>query len=249
MDTTAIAAALCRQYEVRPTSGGLSVVSPLRYDDGDRVVLFIASADGQYIVDDNGEAAMRLMTEGVDLDAARVQQWLAGLPAIRGVAWDGEEEHLVATTRDANALADAVMRVAECSIQMQALAALRVERTLSDFKEQVVALLREVAEETGVDARYDVPVDQDQQLYADVYFASATPLAVVVAPNVPRLLEAELMWMNARRMGDPTKVIAVVEDANKIGVKQYTRANYFTDKTVSFMAGSFRALVKSTLAH
>lgn len=122
MDAKLLAAALCQQYQIQPTSGGgLSVVTPLRYDDGDHVVIFVSVTASGYQVDDNGEAAVRLMHDGVDLDGGRVRQWLDSLPHVHGVSWDDGDEHLCATTGQAGSLPGLVMRVAECSVQMQAL--------------------------------------------------------------------------------------------------------------------------------
>lgn len=254
MDTKTLAAALCQQYQVQPTSGGVfSVVTPLRYDDGDHVVVFVREENSRYKADDNGEAAFRLMQEGVDFDSARLRQWLNSLPEIHGVAWDDDEENLASFAESPARLPEVVMRVAECSIQMQALAALRVDRVSGpDFKEQIVSVLREVSAETGIEAKYDVPVDQDQQLITDVYFLTETPLAVVAASTTNRLLEAQLMWANAKRIGDRLKVIAVVDDPAKIGIKNFTRANYFTDKTVAYqnLEAPFRTLVRDeVIAH
>lgn len=251
MNLEALSKDLCHQFEIRSVQNGFTVVTPLRYEDGDHVVIFVTpSNSGGLRVDDNGEAAVRLMFDGIDLDTPRIQTWLDSLRHTYGVMWSAEDERLFCEVPDEASLPNAIIRVAECSSQMQALGALRVERSISDFKDRIIGVLREVEKESGVAAKYDVPVDPDQQLYADAYFiAEKTSLTIIVASTVERLLEAELIWSTARRYNDPMKVIAVVEDAAKIGLKQFVRANYFTDKTVQYrdMAGSFHKMIADSL--
>lgn len=249
MNAAELSAALCQQYRVQPTSGGLSVITPMRYDDGDHVVVFISRVNGKYQIDDNGEAALRLMYDGIDLDGSRIGAWLQTIKEIHGVAWSDDEEHLVAFASGPEQISDCVSRIAECAAQMQAMTVLRADRSLSDFKDRVIEVLKAIQKETGIEARYDVSVDPDAQLFCDAYFLTDTPLAIVVAPNAQRLLEAELMWLNAKRLHDPLKVLAVVDDPKKVGIQQVMRANYFTDKTVAYnnMDASFRSLVRDAL--
>lgn len=253
MDTKSLQAELCKGFRIQSSpSGSLSVVTPLVYEDGDHIVLFISNTQNQqFRIDDNGEAAFRLMTEGLDLERGKVSEWIASLSKSYGVHWDSDQDELFATAASPSQVADAIARVAECSAQMQALSALRVERKQSTFKEEVLKVLAEIERETQVQVKYDVPVDPDHQLIVDAYFLSKTPLAVVIASSTERLLEAELMWTNARRLGDPMRLIAVIEDVDKIGTKQVMRANYFTDKTVQFrnMAKAFHGLVRDELKH
>jgi hypothetical protein len=48
-----------------------------------------------------------------------------------------------------------------------ALACLRRARPVSDFRERVVRVVQEAAASVGVEARFDVPVDESQSLRAD----------------------------------------------------------------------------------
>jgi hypothetical protein len=251
VDIQAISNSLCRQYLVYGTSsGGATVRTPLRYDDGDNIVVFLSSKDGRVIVDDNGEAALRLMFDGIDVDNNKIHSWLDGVAAVTGVRWDHDEECLYCEAADENDLAEAITKVSEVSAQMQAMTALRCGRAMSDFKDRIIQVLRNIEQETGIEARYDVPVDLDKQLIADAYFLSAKPVSIVVASTRERLMEAELMWSVAQMRNDPMKVIAVVEDAKKIGIKQYSRANYFTDKTVEYNGNSaaFGAMLSKQLS-
>jgi hypothetical protein len=240
---------LCKDFSIRKTAEGIAVVTPFRYDDGDSIVVFVRQIeDGTYRIDDNGEAATRLIFEGLDLDSTALQAWLSNLSMLHNIAWDDEKEALT-TNASQDMLERRILAVAEASAQMQALVALKRERRETNFKEQVIRILQEVQAETKIEARYNVPVDKAQQLYADAYFASKTPLIIVAANNAERLLEAELMWANAQRLGDPSYIVAVVENIQAVGARQFQRAGYYTDKTVEFsgMPEAFRQMVATRL--
>ncbi len=57
---------------------------------------------------------------------------------------------------------------------------------------------------------------------------------IIAATTTLRLMEAEMIFFDCARRKEPAYVLALVEDARAIGFKQYTRANYYTDKTVEF---------------
>ncbi len=84
---------LCKDFEVRETTDGWLVVTPLQYDDGDRVVIFADRVpDGSWLVHDNGEAALRLMFDSVDPDSARAQAWLED--HAQRVSWNEEDSQI-----------------------------------------------------------------------------------------------------------------------------------------------------------
>ncbi|WP_295429002.1 hypothetical protein [uncultured Thiodictyon sp.] len=131
-----------------------------------------------------------------------------------------------------------------------ALACLRRARTVSDFRERVVQVVQAAAASLGVEARLDVPVDESQSLRADVYLLSRVPLIVIAATSAQRLMEAEIIWLDAARRQEPAYVLATVEDARAVGINQYTQANYYTDKTVEFTgAKALGELVAHQLRH
>jgi hypothetical protein len=111
-------------------------------------------------------------------------------------------------------------------------------------------MLKEVEREANVPARYDTPLDAKRLFVADCLFLSERPVAVIVAGSTERLLEAELAWSHLRQIGDPTRVVAVVEDAKQVGLKQKARADYFTDKTYEYrdFESVFREAIKQTVA-
>lgn len=113
----------------------------------------------------------------------------------------------------------------------------------------MIDIVQEVARDAGVEYRQDVPVDESGSLMVDVYIASPTPLMVVAATSIQRLMEAEIIWLDAAHRREPAYVLATVESAQAVGISQYTRANYYTDKTVEFASPALRNLVSSRLQH
>lgn len=247
MDTKQLQSELCKGFYIRPTeAGGVSISTPFTYDDGDSVVLFVLPiSDGTFRIDDNGEAAFRLMTDGVSIEKGKPQAWIKSLEFSHQVFWDEVDEELFAVVSSAAEVADAAMRVAECSAQMQVLSAFRQDRKISDFKDQIMSVLREVEKETQIEARYDFAADPNQQIFVDAYFMSKIPISVVVATSGERLMEAELLWSMSQQLKDPMRVIAVFEDMTKFSDKQLARASYYTDKAVPWkgMPAAFRKLM------
>ena len=234
MDTKTLQADLCSGFHISPTeSGGALIRTPFTYDDGDSVVVFISlMPDGRFRLDDNGESAYRLMTDGIGLDGPKAKSWFASIKAIHTVAWDDADEELFCIAGGAGEIASLAMKVAECSAQMQVLSALRQDRQMSTFKEEIMVALRQVAMETNVEARYDFPADLNKQIFVDAYFMSPIPISIVVATSNERLLEAELLWSSTQNLQDPMKVIAVYEDMSKLSERHLASAAYYTDKMV-----------------
>lgn len=234
---------LCRDFTVVETEYGARVLTPFRFPDHDQVVVWVKREAHGFSLDDNGEAALRLASDGVDVDGERVQAWLETLPAYLGVRWDELSEMLV-TTATEKTLEEKILAVAQASIQLSALSALRQERSQSDFKAKVLEVLAEIGQELDFGIELDAQTDESGHFVADALLKTARPVAVVVATTVQRLLEAQLMWFDAKHRKTGLYVLALVENAPALGNKQYTRANYHTDKTVEF-AG--RSLLKDLL--
>jgi hypothetical protein len=228
---------ICKDFVVAPTEYGARVITPFRFPDNDHVVVWVKKSPNGFQIDDNGEAALRLASDNVDVDSDRVQAWLEALPHMLGVRWNDTDESL-ATTANASTLEEQIIAVTQAAIQMSALSALRQDRGHNDFKEKVVAVLQEIANEGGFEIERDKPTDEAASFIADVWLKLAKPVAVVAASTVQRLLEAEVMYMDAKSRGAPFTVLALVESVKAVGVKQYTRANYYTDKTVEFSGKS-----------
>lgn len=224
---------LCKELQVRRSGDGFVVCTPFKYYDNDNVVVFAwPNSRGVFRVSDNGEAAERLSMDGIDVSGDRIDRWIGEAKVFFKLNWDEEDQSFWVEV-DEGELAAAVFRVAEAASQLQAMTVVRSGHAESTFKAEVMAMIREVASETGVSVKFDVPVVSN--FTADALFLADTrPLAVVVAQSKDRLMEAELMWSNAKRLGDPTRVIAVVESSDKVGRKEVERAQFYTDKTLTF---------------
>lgn len=237
---------ICRDFEVRETTSGLLVVTPLQYEDGDQVVVFADTIEGDgWRVHDNGDSAFRLALDHIDIDSERVQRWLNEQSP--RVGWSEADEQFELVVTEPSQLVPAAFKVAQAAVQMQSFSALRVTRSESTFKAEVIALLKGVQEETGVEAEYDVAVDSRGLLTADCLFRPKTqPLAFFVASSKERLLEAELSYLALKEEKRPTRVIAVVESIPAVGQKQYGRAEFFTSKVFPYrdFEESFRGWVQ-----
>ena len=224
----------CKSLVWRETPEGGQLVTPFRFDDGDNVVIFAHRLSQGWRLDDNGEALFRLATSGVDPESERVQARIADLQSLLGVQCDEDGETLYSLA-DNTTIAERAFAVAEAAAQLIALSCLRQQtRQPSGFREHVMDIVEQVAKSANVIMRRDVPADESQSILVDAYLATARPIMIIAATTPLRLMEAELIFLDCARRKEPTYVLALVEDARAIGIKQYTRANYYTDKTVEF---------------
>lgn len=239
---------VCKDFQIRQTPIGLVIVTPFVYEDMDQIVIFADRQDnGHWHIHDNGDAALRLMFDGVDPYAPKIQSWLKA--TVSEVEWNDEDNALERCNVNEADIVPAALKVAQACIQLQAMSSHRVSREESTFKAEVVSVLKEISKETDVAAQFDVPIDQKRLFVSDCLFLSKTPLAIFIASSKERLLEAELAWSNLRRTKDPTRVIAVIEEQRTTGIKEVTRAQYFTDKTLQYreFESVFREAVKDSI--
>ncbi len=130
---------LSKGYEIDQGEEMIIVKTPLRYDDGDHVVVFITPQQNDvFIIDDNGDAATRLIFEGVDLDSEPIQAWLENTQAIHHIQWDDERDMLWCKAHS-QALTERVICLAQISVQMQTLI-----MTVYNEEEEIAALLFEL---------------------------------------------------------------------------------------------------------
>ncbi len=122
--TAILSSELCKYYEMRQGEEAIILKTPLRYDDGDYMVLFITpQADHTFLIDDNGDTSTRLMFEGVDLNNSLSQIWIKNACAIHQLQWDPERDAFWCKATRQN-LIERIHRVAQVSIQMQAMVVL-----------------------------------------------------------------------------------------------------------------------------
>jgi hypothetical protein len=235
-----LTSSLCKTYEVKPSGDIIIITTPLRYDDGDHVVVFVTpQQDETFCIDDNGEAATRLMFEGIDLESQHTQTLITRLCAVNQIQWQMEKGALWCKA-PLKTLTQQIIQVAQASVQMQTLVSVP-EPNISHFKQLIIEVIEQVQQETGCQVQFDVRLD-NQPVYADAYFMTKTPLAVIAASSVERLLEAQLLWATVKKS---VYVLAVVESVAQVGQKRFSQANYYTDKTVEYegMAATFRNLL------
>lgn len=223
----------CKSLVWRETMEGGQLITPFHFDDGDNVVIFARRLSQGWQLDDNGEALFRLAASGVDPESERVQTRIADLQSLLGVRCDQDGETLYSLA-DNGTIAERAFAVAEAASQLIALSCLRQTRQPSGFRERVMAIVEQVAESANITMRRDVAADESQSILVDAYLVVQRPVLVVAATSAQRLMEAEIIFLDCARRKEPVYVLALIEDVRAIGIKQYTRANYYTDKTVEF---------------
>lgn len=247
---TTLKRAICSLFEVHADSGDVQrIVTPLEYPGtGDRIVVRVRNHGNEAIsIDENGEAAFYAGLAGGDVESEVVLRWALDLPT-HSPARLTSDEKLEATVSDHRLIAPYIFRVAEAAQQLYALATSRADRQSSDFKERVSAVILETAATLNLTCSSDVELPIAGGLVADHVIESNTPLIVVAATSVTRLLEAEVIHMQYQMSNKPGFVLAVAESQAAVGKKQFERANYYTGKTVSFSPHDLSQLV-SAYAH
>lgn len=239
--------AICALFEVHPDEAGVQrIVTPLEYSgSGDHVVVRVRPTSDGYQIDENGEASLYASMADGDPSAESVLRWAQDLEGQSPVRLS-DDETLQAFAYDERLIASYIFRVAESAQQLYALATSRPPRRISDFKEQVSKAVESAAASTGFSYESDVHLEISGDFVADhVISSSESPLIIIAASGIQRLLEAEIIHMQYRAEKIPATVIAAVESQKSVGTKQYERANYYTGKTVTFNASDFGSLIKS----
>jgi hypothetical protein len=130
---------LCnKSYEISQDEHLIIIKTPLRYDDGDNVVVFITPQEDKFLIHDNGEAATRLMFEGVDIDSQLIQSWLKHIQAVYQIEWDDKRDKLWCKAHS-QSLIDRIICMAQVSVQMQTLAevVLKSEEQMEQIKKKL----------------------------------------------------------------------------------------------------------------
>ncbi len=241
--------AICSLFDVHADEQGVQrIVTPLEYSgSGDRIVVRIRPTTEGYQIDENGEAALYASMAGGDVGAEVVARWAEEMSGHTPVSFN-EDETLAAIARDERLVPSYIFRVAESAQQLYALASARPTRQASKLKEMVAAAVHDAACSMGVSYKSDVPLEIAGDFVADHIVETQTPLIIIAASGIQRLLEAEIIHMQYRMDKIPATVIAAVESQKSVGgTKQFERANYYTSKTVTFNSNHFESLVKSYL--
>lgn len=241
---------ICALFQVFEDEGGVQrIVTPIEYGStGDAVVVRVRPrGDGGFVVDENGEAALSASMAGGDVECDAVQRWLEDLRLVSPVMFD--DETLCTVAQNELEIAPAVFRVAEAAQQLFTLATSRATRHASDFRARVAQVFDAAAIEFDFSYQSDFELPIAGGMHADFYLPSQRPLIVIAANSLSRLLEAEIIHMQYQLSKRPGMVVAVAESQSAVGKKQFERANYYTDKTVSFNPNDMRQLIEHHLAY
>ena len=242
--------AICRLFEVVDDEQGLRrVITPMEYAGaGDQVVVRVRPRVNGFQIDENGEAAFYAAMAGGDLETDVIKRWAQDLMLNSPVHMeeDGTLSALAATEQH---VAPYIMRISEAAQQLYALALSKTERKAnSDFKDRLKELVWSSAQhlKLKIESNVDLPIAGG--LEADHVIEANHPIIIVAASSPTRLLEAEVICMQYRTERKPGRVIAVVESQKAVGVKQFERAGYYTDRTVVFNANSIEPMIAQEAA-
>lgn len=235
---------LCSAFRISQEADSLLVHTPFGLDFNDDLVLRVRPDGVGFRIDDNGDTWLALSMAGASLDADRINE------LIGGVEFDVDDGSLIARSKNSLDVADALFKVVGATLRVHGACRPRPRPQPSDFKERVVTLLAEVAKESGVPLALDQMVEETGSLMADAVLGIEKPLVFVVATSVERLMEAELLFLRRQITRRAGYVCAVVPSAKSIGTKHFSRANYYTDKTLEFdgWAPAFKEFAQQQLA-
>lgn len=239
---------ICALFEVHADERGVQrVITPLEYSGtGDKIVVRVRPRDGFYQIDDNGEASFLAALNGGSTESELLQRWVATLPEFSPVSVS-ENDVVVAKANDGRLLAPYALKVAATAQQLYALAFARPERQPSDFREKLFEAVKSLVEQTMLPWRHDVALPIMGELVADHVLGTDEKPFIIIAANSPtRLLEAELIHMQFKQEKKSAYVMAVAESQTAVTKRQFERALYFTDKTVTFEPSNFAAFVRTT---
>lgn len=230
-------------FEVHADEGGVQrVVTPLEYPgSSDQIVIRVRPTEDGYSIDENGEAAFYASLNGGDIEGGSVERWAADLAL--PVSFTSDEK-IIAFAPNEQLVAPYIFRVAAAAQQLHSIATSRAERQASEFPDTVKTLVYEIALALNVSVESNVELPIAGGLKADHVLGTKTPLIVITATSATRLLEAEVIFMQYRADEKPGYVLAVAEDQQAVGKKQFERANYYTNKTVIYNPDAMRQLVR-----
>jgi len=238
---------ICALFEVHADERGVQrVVTPLEYaGSGDNIVVRVRPRQGYFQIDDNGEASFLATLNGGNTESEPVQRWISSLIDASPV-YVGDDDVVTSEATDARLLAPYVLKVAAASQLLYGLAFARQERQASDFQERLFDVVKSIVGQTMLPWRQDVPLPIMGELVADhVLGGDEKPFIIIAANSAARLLEAELIHMQYKQDKREAYVLAVAENQAAVTKRQFERALYYTDKTVTFEPTNFANLLRN----
>jgi hypothetical protein len=247
--------AICGLFDVQDDETGvLRVITPLEYPgSNDNVVVRVRPNNGAYQIDENGEAAFYAALAGGDPGSESIERWALELEQSSHLSLNSDEV-ITALVKDTRLIAPYIFHVASASQQLYALATSHKERNPSDFKERLKHVVQEVCSALDLPLKQDVELEIPGGFIADYVIAnpkntSQPPLIMIAATGATRLLEAELIHSQYRANKELYSgyILAVAENEKTVGIKQFQRASYYTDKSVVFSPSDMGYLLRERL--
>lgn len=244
--TSSLKQAICSLFEVHADEDGVQrVITPMEYSgSSDRIVIRIRPSPDGFSVDENGEASLYASMAGGDSSSESVLRWAEEMEEYSPVRI-GDDDMLTASTNDQRLIPSYIFRVAEYAQQMYALSMSRTPRQASQLKELVSKAVDEASKSSGATYESNVTLPIAGDFVADHVINTESPLIIIAATGIQRLLEAEIIHMQYRIEKAKGIIIAAVESQKSVGIKQFERANYYTGKTVAFNPSDFGMLLQS----
>lgn len=127
------------ELECTPLDSGVVMTLAMTYADGDHVEVAVRPGPHGLTVSDLGEAHLRLSMSGLNVDSARVRQRITSV--LRGYGLELSGGQVVAHGEEEFA-GEMVTRVSAALLSLDALAAMRQDRSKAGFQGRVVDYLR-----------------------------------------------------------------------------------------------------------
>lgn len=241
--------AICSLFEVHADDCGVQrIVTPLEYQGiNDQIIIRVRPHGDGFMIDENGETSLYASLNGGDIESEAVERWAEEISLLSPVQFT-DDEKIIAFANSEKLIAPYAFRVAEAAQQLFAIATSRYDRQVSDFKERVKQVVKEISVETNMAWETEVELPIAGGLKADHVLGKDSPLIIIAATSATRLLEAEVIYMQYRAEHKPGYVLAVAENQNAVGKKQYERAAYYTDRAVIYNPNAFRQFIVNEVA-
>ncbi|SFJ06868.1 hypothetical protein [Nitrosomonas sp. Nm34] len=238
--------AICSLFEVHAGESGVQrIVTPLEYPGSkDQIVIRVRpskNGDG-FFIDENSDASLYASMSGGDIESESVVRWADEISLYSPVQFTAEEKLVVFANKE-ELIAPYIFRVAEAAQQLFAIATSRTTRQINDFKERVRQVIEEIAASKNMPWHTDIELPISGGLKADHMLGEDYPLIIITATSAARLLEAEVIFLQYQAQQKKGYILALAEDQEVVGKKQYERAAYFTNKTVIFSQEALRQLI------
>jgi hypothetical protein len=250
MDITSdLKRAICSLFEVHADECGVRrIVTPLEYQGiNDQIIIRVRPHSDGFVIDENGETSLYASLNGGDIESEAVERWAEEISLLSPVQFT-DDERIIAFANSEKLVAPYAFRVAEAAQQLFAIATSRCDRQVSDFKERVKQVIKEISVETSMAWETEVELPIAGGLKADHVLGKDSPLIIITATSATRLLEAEVIYMQYRAEHMPGFVLAVAENQSVVGKKQYERAAYYTNRAVIYNPNAFRQLIVNEMA-